>query len=48
VQLNDLETAPKFARSLRLTRSWMALRRAKHCTPILEIASAVGYEQLGQ
>jgi len=42
-------TTPRsFARSLRLTRSRMALQRAKRYTPINEIASAFGYEQIGQ
>lgn len=42
-------TTPRnFARSLRLTRSRMALLRAKRYTPINEIASAFGFSHTGQ
>jgi AraC family ethanolamine operon transcriptional activator len=40
-------TPLNFARSLRLTRSRMALLRAKSYTPINEIASAFGFRQWG-
>jgi len=41
-------TPLNFARSLRLTRSRMALLRAKSYTPINEIGSAFGFRQPGQ
>jgi len=41
-------TPSNFARSLRLTRSRMALLRAKSYTPINEIASAFGFKHMGQ
>jgi AraC-like DNA-binding protein len=41
-------TPLNFARSLRLTRSRMALLRAKRYTPINEIASAFGFRHMGQ
>ena len=41
-------TPLNFARSLRLTRSRMALLRAKSYTPINEIASAFGFRHMGQ
>jgi AraC-like DNA-binding protein len=43
------DTTPlTFARSLRLTRSRMALLHAKSYTPINEIASASGFKHMGQ
>lgn len=43
------DTTPlTFARSLRLTRSRMALLHAKRYTPINEIASAFGFKHMGQ
>ena len=41
-------TPLNFVRSLRLTRSRMALLRAKSYTPINEIASAFGFKHMGQ
>ena len=42
-------TTPRnFVRSLRLTRSRMALLRARSYTPINEIASAFGFKHMGQ
>jgi AraC-like DNA-binding protein len=41
-------TPLNFARSLRLTRSRVALLRARSYTPINEIASAFGYKHMGQ
>ena len=41
-------TPLNFVRSLRLTRSRMALLRARSYTPINEIASAFGYRHMGQ
>ena len=36
------------ARGLRVTRSRLALQRAKRYTPVNEIVSAFGYRQSGQ
>ena len=41
-------TPLNFVRSLRLTRSRMALLRARSYTPINEIASAFGFKHMGQ
>jgi AraC-like DNA-binding protein len=41
-------TPLNFVRSLRLTRSRLALLRSKSYTPISEIASAVGFRHMGQ
>jgi AraC-like DNA-binding protein len=41
-------TPLNFARSLRLTRSRMALLQARSYTPINEIASAFGFKHMGQ